>query len=51
MSHINKRVPKRRFEEFNNAEAWEQRKVSDYAINTYGGGTPKTNVPEYWSGE
>ncbi|EAG9262135.1 restriction endonuclease subunit S, partial [Listeria monocytogenes] len=24
---------------------------SDYAINTYGGGTPKTNVPEYWSGE
>ncbi|HHQ0126593.1 TPA: restriction endonuclease subunit S [Listeria innocua] len=31
--------------------AWEQRKVSDYAINTYGGGTPKTNVPEYWSGE
>ncbi|WP_256343643.1 restriction endonuclease subunit S, partial [Listeria monocytogenes] len=30
---------------------WEQRKVSDYAINTYGGGTPKTNVPEYWSGE
>ncbi|EAD7632554.1 restriction endonuclease subunit S [Listeria monocytogenes] len=31
--------------------AWEQREVSDYAINTYGGGTPKTNVPEYWSGE
>ncbi|EFB0932733.1 restriction endonuclease subunit S [Listeria monocytogenes] len=26
MSHINKRVPKRRFEEFNNADAWEQRK-------------------------
>ncbi|MBC1967159.1 restriction endonuclease subunit S [Listeria welshimeri] len=31
--------------------AWEQRKVLDYAIHTYGGGTPKTNVPEYWSGE
>ncbi|EOM1707737.1 restriction endonuclease subunit S [Listeria monocytogenes] len=26
MSHINKKVPKRRFQEFNNAVAWEQRK-------------------------
>ncbi|EAC6873087.1 restriction endonuclease subunit S [Listeria monocytogenes] len=51
MSHIKKYAPRRRFEKFSNADDWEQRKVSDYAINTYGGGTPKTNVPEYWSGE
>ncbi|MBC1571313.1 restriction endonuclease subunit S [Listeria sp. FSL L7-1426] len=31
MSHINKRVPKRRFEEFNNADAWEQRKLGELA--------------------
>ncbi|EHD1720166.1 restriction endonuclease subunit S [Listeria monocytogenes] len=30
MSHINKRVPKRRFEEFNNADAWEQRKLLEH---------------------
>ncbi|MBC2076912.1 restriction endonuclease subunit S [Listeria marthii] len=29
MSHINKRVPKRRFEEFNNTDDWEQRKLGD----------------------
>ncbi|EHP8494436.1 restriction endonuclease subunit S [Listeria monocytogenes] len=29
MSHINKKIPKRRFEEFNNADAWEQRKLND----------------------
>ncbi|EAG2420165.1 type I restriction endonuclease subunit S [Listeria monocytogenes] len=29
MSHINKKVPKRRFQEFNNAVAWEQRKLED----------------------
>ncbi|EAV9820455.1 restriction endonuclease subunit S [Listeria monocytogenes] len=31
MSHINKRVPKRRFEEFNNVDAWEQRKLGELA--------------------
>ncbi|EAG9492385.1 restriction endonuclease subunit S [Listeria monocytogenes] len=49
MKKLEKSVPVIRFKGF--SEAWEQRKVSDYAINTYGGGTPKTNVPEYWSGE
>ncbi|HBM3906473.1 TPA: restriction endonuclease subunit S [Listeria innocua] len=49
MKKLEKSVPIIRFKGF--YEAWEQRKVSDYAINTYGGGTPKTNVPEYWSGE
>ncbi|MBF2658118.1 restriction endonuclease subunit S [Listeria welshimeri] len=49
MKNLEKRVPIIRFKGF--SEAWEQRKVLDYAIHTYGGGTPKTNVPEYWSGE
>ncbi|EFR88923.1 specificity determinant HsdS [Listeria marthii FSL S4-120] len=31
MSHINKKVPKRRFQEFNNAVAWEQRKLGELA--------------------
>ncbi|MBC1948973.1 restriction endonuclease subunit S [Listeria welshimeri] len=31
MSHINKRVPKRRFEEFNNTDDWEQRKLGEIA--------------------
>ncbi|EMQ4905336.1 restriction endonuclease subunit S [Listeria monocytogenes] len=48
MKKLEKSVPVIRFKGF--SDAWEQRKVSDYAINTYGGGTPKTNVPEYWSG-
>ncbi|MBC1463349.1 restriction endonuclease subunit S [Listeria welshimeri] len=49
MKNLEKRVPIIRFKGF--SEAWEQRKVLDYAIHTYGGGTPKTNVPEYWRGE
>lgn len=31
MSHINKKVPKRRFEEFNNTDDWEQRKLGEIA--------------------
>ncbi|EAE8320078.1 restriction endonuclease subunit S [Listeria monocytogenes] len=31
MSYINKRVPKRRFEEFNNTDDWEQRKLGEIA--------------------
>ncbi|HHR1767172.1 TPA: restriction endonuclease subunit S [Listeria monocytogenes] len=30
MSHINKKVPKRRFQEFNNDVAWEQRKLLEH---------------------
>ena len=29
---------------------WEQRKVGEIANKTFGGGTPKTSVPEYWNG-
>ncbi|ENY5685960.1 restriction endonuclease subunit S [Listeria monocytogenes] len=41
MSHINKRVPKRRFEEFNNVDAWEQRKLKDVATFN-----PKSELPD-----
>ena len=33
------------------ALAWEQRNVSELAEETYGGGTPKTSVEEYWTGD
>ena len=41
-------TPKLRFEGF--SETWEHRKVSEITGRTYGGGTPKTSVNEYWSG-
>ena len=31
--------------------AWEQRKVSDLAEKTYGGGTPTTSNEAYWNGD
>lgn len=30
--------------------AWEQRKLSEIALQTYGGGTPKTANEEFWKG-
>ncbi|ENT2608787.1 restriction endonuclease subunit S [Listeria monocytogenes] len=50
MSHINKRVPKRRFMEFNNAVAWEQRKLGEIAKITMGqspDGINYTDNPKY----
>lgn len=44
-----KNVPKLRFKGYE--DAWEQRKLGDIAENTYGGGTPKTTVEEFWNGE
>ena len=41
-------VPELRFKGF--TDAWEQRKLSDFSKTTYGGGTPKTAVTEYWDG-
>jgi type I restriction enzyme S subunit len=43
-------VPKRRFKEFHNTDAWEQRKVSEMTSETFGGGTPKTSEKDYWDG-
>ncbi|MED4968155.1 restriction endonuclease subunit S [Heyndrickxia coagulans] len=42
------RVPKRRFAGF--TQPWEQRKLGEIAGQTYGGGTPRTSVKEYWDG-
>lgn len=50
MNNKHKLIPKRRFKEFENADAWEQRKLGDIAESTYGGGTPKTTVEEFWNG-
>ena len=33
------------------ASSWEQRKVSDLAEKTYGGGTPTTSNEAYWNGD
>ena len=35
----------------NSALSWEQRKVSDLAEKTYGGGTPTTSNEAYWNGD
>ncbi|QWU06319.1 restriction endonuclease subunit S [Heyndrickxia coagulans] len=43
-------VPKRRFKEFQNASAWEQRKLGEVA-DIIGGGTPSTSNEKYWDGE
>ena len=40
--------PKIRFKGF--TDAWEQRKLGDIATIT-GGGTPSTNISEYWNGD
>ena len=32
-------------------DAWEQRKLSEITIETYGGGTPKTANEEFWKGD
>ncbi len=41
-------TPKIRFKGF--ADDWEQRKLSEVA-EIVGGGTPSTNIPEYWDGD
>ncbi|EGP4759988.1 restriction endonuclease subunit S [Enterococcus faecium] len=40
-------VPKIRFKGY--AEEWEERKLGEVA-DVIGGGTPNTNIPEYWDG-
>ena len=43
-------IPKRRFKEFQNADAWEQRKLGEIG-DTYSGGTPSVTNPEFYGGE
>lgn len=50
MSENEKRVPKRRFKEFQNSEGWEKCKLGDIA-EIVSGGTPDTNNPDYWDGD
>ena len=42
-------VPEVRFAGF--TEAWEQRKLGEIAEKTFGGGTPSTSNPDFWSGK
>lgn len=49
MSKDKKNVPKIRFPGF--TEPWEERKLGEIAINTYGGGTPTTSNERYWDGD
>ena len=42
-------TPAIRFKGF--TDPWEQRKVSDLAEKTYGGGTPTTSNEAYWNGD
>lgn len=42
------KVPELRFAGFTGD--WELRKLGEIAGRTYGGGTPKTNITEYWDG-
>lgn len=49
MSENKKLIPKRRFKEFQNTDAWEQRELGEVA-DIVGGGTPSTSVKEFWDG-
>ncbi|MEK3894817.1 MULTISPECIES: restriction endonuclease subunit S [Bacillus] len=42
-------IPEVRFPGFTGE--WEERKVKDFSEETFGGGTPKTSIKEYWNGE
>lgn len=44
-----KRVPEIRFKGFSGE--WEERKVKNISNKTFGGGTPKTKILEYWNGD
>mgnify|MGYP004527592231 CR=1 FL=1 len=44
-----RKVPAVRFKGFE--DDWEQRKVSELAEKTYGGGTPTTSNEAYWNGD
>ncbi|NKC69354.1 hypothetical protein HED35_14875 [Vagococcus fluvialis] len=41
--------PSIRFKNF--YKEWEQRKLENISDETYGGGTPKTSIDEYWQGD
>ena len=50
MPNKDKNIPKRRFKAFENADAWELRKLGEVA-DIIGGGTPSTSNSEFWDGD
>ena len=44
----NEKKPALRFKGF--TDPWEQRKISELAEKTYGGGTPTTSNEAFWNG-
>ncbi len=46
----NKLIPKLRFPEFMDSGEWETKKLGEVGVFV-GGGTPSTNVNEYWDGD
>ena len=50
MPNKDRNIPKRRFKEFENADAWELRKLGEVA-DIIGGGTPSTSNSEFWDGD
>ncbi|MGQ7516051.1 restriction endonuclease subunit S [Streptococcus suis] len=50
MPNKERNIPKRRFKEFENADAWELRKLGEVA-EIIGGGTPSTSNSEFWDGD
>jgi len=49
MNEKEKLVPKRRFKEFKNSDAWEQRKLGEIS-ESYSGGTPSVANQSYYGG-
>lgn len=43
-------IPKRRFKEFQNTHAWEQRKLGDVIDGLYNGQTPSRFRDDFWNG-
>ncbi|NLB76362.1 MAG: restriction endonuclease subunit S [Crenarchaeota archaeon] len=50
MKETQKLIPKRRFREFMDDGAWEQRELGNIA-DIVGGGTPSTSIIGYWNGD
>lgn len=49
MSENKKKIPQRRFKEFQNSDAWEQRKLGDITTS-FSGGTPSAGNTLYYGG-
>ncbi|HFU3707018.1 TPA: restriction endonuclease subunit S [Streptococcus suis] len=50
MPNKDRNIPKRRFKEFENEDAWELRKLGEITEKQFGGGTPTTSNALFWEG-